>query len=50
MDRIFNGHGLRNEKGGIAHLTKDTVTRYDMTKEAFIMALTSFINGDIWRD
>jgi len=50
MDKIFNGNGLKNEKGGIAHLTKDVITRYDLTREAFIMALTQFINGDIWRD
>ena len=50
MDKIFNGNGLKNEKGGIAHLTKDVVTRYDLTREAFIMALTEFKNGDIWRD
>ena len=23
---------------------------YDLTREAFIMALTEFINGEIWRD
>ncbi len=50
MDKIFNGNGLRNEKGGIAHLTKDVVTRYDLTREALVMALTEFINGNIWRD
>lgn len=50
MDKIFKGNGLKNEKGGIAHLTRDAITRYDLTKEAFIMALTEFINGDIWRD
>lgn len=50
MDKIFKGNGLKNEKGGIAHLTRDVITRYDLTKEAFIMALTEFINGDIWRD
>ena len=50
MDKIFNGNGLKNEKGGIAHLTKDVVTRYDLTREAFIMAITEFINGEIWRD
>ena len=49
MDKIFNGNGLKNEKGGIAHLTKDVVTRHDLTREAFIMALTEFINGDIWK-
>lgn len=50
MDKIFNGNGLKNEKGGIAHLTNDVITRYDLTREAFIMALTKFVNGDIWRD
>ena len=41
---------LKNSKGGIAHLTKDVITRYDLTRGAFIMALTQFINGDIWSD
>lgn len=50
MDKIFKGNGLKNEKGGIAHLTNDVITRYDLTREAFIMALTQFINGEIWRD
>lgn len=50
MDKLFKGNGLKNEKGGIAHLTNDVITRYDLTREAFIMALTEFINGDIWRD
>ena len=50
MDKIFKGNGLKNEKGGIAHLTNNVITRFDMTREAFIMALTEFINGDIWRD
>lgn len=50
MNKIFKGNGLKNEKGGIAHLTNDVITRYDLTREAFIMALTEFINGDIWRD
>ena len=50
MDKIFKGNGFKNEKGGIAHLTNDVITRYDLTREAFIMALTQFINGEIWRD
>ena len=50
MDRIFKKDALRIGKGGIAFLTHDVITRYDMTKEAFIMALTEFINGDIWKD
>ena len=50
MDKIFKGNGLKNEKGGIAHLTNNVITRYDLTRDAFIMALTQFINGDTWRD
>ena len=50
MDKIVKGNGLKNEKGGIAHLTNDVITRYDLTREAIIMALTEFINGDIWKD
>ncbi len=50
MDKIFNGNGLKNEKGGISYLTKDVITRYDFTREGFIMALTQFINGDVWKD
>ena len=50
MDKIFCKDALKNGKGGIAFLTRDVVTRYDLTREAFIMALTEFVNGDIWRD
>lgn len=50
MDKLFNGDGLRNTKGGIAFLTKDAITRYDLTRDAFIMALTEFINESTWKD
>ena len=49
MDKIFNGKELAKGKGGISYLTKDEVSRIDLTKNAFIMALTSHINGEIWR-
>lgn len=49
MDKIFEGNGLRSGKGGISLLTKDKVSRIDQTEQAFIMALTQFINQDIWR-
>jgi len=29
---------------------KNFTRMYDLTREAFIMALTEFINGEIWRD
>lgn len=49
MDKIFNETELRAGKGGINLLTKGKITRIDITKDAFIMALTQFINKDIWR-
>ena len=49
MDRIFKGKELGKGKGGISFLTKDEVTRIDLTRNAFIMALTRFINEDLWK-
>ena len=49
MDKIFSGNELSKGKGGISYLTKDEISRIDLTRNAFIMALTKFINGDIWR-
>ena len=49
MDRLLNGHELSKGKGGIGILTKNQVTRIDITENAFIMALTSHINGDLWK-
>ena len=49
MDKIFNGQELAKGKGGISYLTKGEVSRIDLTRNAFVMALTKYINGDIWR-
>lgn len=49
MDRIFSGNELGKGKGGISFLTKSQITRIDLTRNAFIMALTRHINGDIWK-
>jgi len=49
MDEIFNKNGIKNGKGGISFLTKDEISRIDITREAFIMALTQFTN-DVWND
>ena len=40
MDKIFSGKELGKGKGGISFLTKDEVSRIDLTRNAFIMALT----------
>lgn len=49
MDKIFNESELRKHKGGINLLTNGKITRIDLTKQSFIMALTQFINGEVWR-
>lgn len=49
MDKIFEGTDLGKGKGGINYLTKGEVSRIELTKNAFIMALTKHINGEIWR-
>ena len=49
MDKIFRGKELGKGKGGISFLTKNEVSRSDLTRNAFIMALTKHINGDVWR-
>ena len=49
MDKIFSGKELSKGKGGISFLTKNEVSRIDLTRNAFVMALTKHINGDIWR-
>lgn len=48
IDKIFNEQDLRTKKGSINFLTHEKINRIDLTKEAFIMALTHFINDDIW--
>lgn len=49
MDKIFSGENLGKGKGGISFLTKDIVSRIDLTESAFVMALIKHINGEIWR-
>ena len=49
MDKIFNRQELSKGKGGISLLTKDQISRIDLTEMAFIMALTKYINEDKWR-
>ena len=49
MDKVFCGNELNKGKGGISILTKDVISRIDLTRNAFIMALIEHINGEIWR-
>ena len=49
MDKIFSGKELGKGKVGISLLTKNEVSRIDLTRNAFIMALTRHINEEIWK-
>lgn len=50
MDEIFNESDLRSSTGGIGILTHEKITRVDLNYEAFTMALTEFVNGNVWKD
>ena len=50
MDKIFNGKELGKGKGGISFLTKNEVTRINLTRNAFIMALKQDILMKIYGD
>lgn len=49
MDKIFEQHDLRSGKGGISFLTNDVINRIDLTRDAFVMALTQYTN-EFWND
>ena len=50
MDKVLGEDKERHNKaGGIQLLTHNKVTRIDLTEMAFTMALTKYINGEIWR-
>lgn len=49
MDKIFDIKDSGKRKCGINNLTKGEVSRIDLVRNAFIMALTKHINGDVWK-
>ena len=49
LDRLFDGNKLSDGKGGISILTKGEISRIDLTESAYVMALTKFINNDLWK-
>lgn len=49
MDRLFQGKELNKGNGGIYALTHGEVSRIELTKNAFVMALISHINGELWK-
>lgn len=50
MDELFNETDLHSGTGGVGLLTHGVITRIDLNTQAFIMALTEFVNGDKWSD
>lgn len=48
MEKIFAEKDLRSSKGGISYLTHNNISRIDLTREAFGMALTQWTNGEKW--
>lgn len=49
MDKIFKKSDLRSSKGGISFVTNGIISRVDLTRDAFIMALTQHVN-EVWND
>lgn len=49
MDKLFRGDELNKKDGGISILTRGEISRIDLTRNAFIMALTKYLNGEVWR-
>lgn len=49
MDNIFNKKEIGKGEGGVGLLTHSEITRIDLTRGAFTMALTMHINEDMWR-
>ena len=48
ITKLFTPNEEASREGTISYLTKNVITRTHLTEEAFIMALTKFINGNIW--
>ena len=48
--KVLIGTNNKGKVEGANRHLKNFTRMYDLTREAFIMALTEFINGDIWRD
>lgn len=49
IDKMFKENDLRSSKGGISFLTHNIIDRIDLTRDAFIMALTQYVN-ELWKD
>lgn len=50
MDKLSNIDNIAKKFGGVYYITQGKVSRSEISKSAFIMALTQFINGKTWHD
>lgn len=50
LDKIYSTSASGQGKGGVNSLTHDSISRIDITREAFIMAMTQHANGNVWKD
>lgn len=50
MDRLFDETNLHSGTGGVGLLTHGVITRINLSTDAFVMALTEFVNDCIWKD
>lgn len=46
---LWEDNERRNHGGAIEILTQGNLSRVDISEMAFVMALTKFVNGEIWR-
>ncbi len=49
LAELFETKEIKAPRGGIAQLSHGQVSRIDLAEQGFIMALTHFINGEIWK-
>ncbi len=48
MSKVFNDHNIRVNNGVIHHLSRGLINRVELNKQATIMALTTFLNQELW--
>ena len=50
LDKVYKSEDLGKGKGGVNALTHDSISRIDITKDVFIIAMTKFVNSHVLKD
>lgn len=50
LDKVYESEDLGKGKGGVNALTHDSISRIDITKDVFIIAMTKFVNSHVLKD